>query len=628
MSPATLAIFREWLKGRYGTLKVLNTQWKTNYTDWDKIVPLATDDMKAKLNTNYAAKMKLLKSGDPDNKLERRGEDPVFTLAPKEIHTPASENVSAWADFRAFNDFAFARVLREFRKIAGDTVPTSQCGIVNAQPPSAWGGWDYQNLSSSLDWIEEHGSVAAREILRGMAPKMRCVTASGGQDAAAVHRLWDRWLRGDNGCLLPPAASQIAPPLDDIQTLARGVTLLRNQARAHADPIAIYYSPRSVYLHWIMDSEADGSAWLFRDGRAEAVRGSMDMQYKSWLLLLEDLGYAPTFIHPENVAAGDLHFPETRVVILPKVLALSKNEANGLRDFVKAGGCVIADGECGTFDGLGKRRGPLSGDSKTGGTLDVDFGIARKDFIANELDGRFKGDPTMSRLTMRGKDGKPLGPEAPELRILETGISASGSTPHAATSTGAKAMFSKASGSGHYFYLNICLQDYVRLRAERTAPGFKYNGMTEQAYAEKFGPPTGGEALRLVVSDILDEFVGENPLSVRWESGALARNLKRVQFDLGAGAAFFAILPLAEAAGDELKPDLKGAPIAETATATVSDGGVSHFWYDIRHGEFLGHGRNRKSENRTQPPGPARRVALRRREGRAENPPPRSGPHF
>ena len=48
MAPATLEVFRGWLQNsRYPSLKSLNSQkWKTNYTDWDKVMPPGTDDVK------------------------------------------------------------------------------------------------------------------------------------------------------------------------------------------------------------------------------------------------------------------------------------------------------------------------------------------------------------------------------------------------------------------------------------------------------------------------------------------------------------------------------------------------------------------------------------------------------
>ena len=172
--------------------------------------------------------------------------------------------------------------------------------------------------------------------------------------------------------------------------------------------------------------------------------------------------------------------------------------------------------------------------------------------------------------------------------MLEPGVSALGGTARASTAGGAKAIFSRLSrAAGRFFYLNLCMQDYDLLRAEKTAPGFKFNGMAEQEYTDKYGAPTGGEALRLAVADILDEMIGENPLRVKWSAGAQARGLKRQRFDIGNGAAFYAIMPLADAGGDDTKPEVKGAPLAETAAVEVNDG-TAHSWYDMRHGEFLG----------------------------------------
>ncbi len=589
MSAGTLDIYEAWLRDRYGTLKTINTQWKTGFKEWTEIGPVITDMMKARMNPVYSQRLAALKGGDPDGKLERRGNDPVFTVNPKDFHPLRDENISAWADFRAFNDYAFSRLLREFRKMAQQSDGTAQVGVLNMLPPMAWGGWEYQNIAKSVDWAEEHQSFVSRELLRNFGPQIHFLTASGGQDAAAVHRLWDRWLRGDNGCILPPAGDAAKPPIEDIREMAQGLTLLRNQARVFADPVAIYYSPRSMYVHWMLDSEVDGSTWLNRDARSESGRGTMHNQLKSWLLLLEDLGYAPHFITPDDMAGDDVRFPDTKIIILPKVIALSKNEAEMLRRFVKSGGCVVADGECGTFDGWGKRRDTPSPEGKQTGSLDADFGIARKDYVSNERNGAFRGDPSASRLTLHTKDGKAIGADSPEMRVLEPGIIAAGAISHASAGGGAKALFSKAQGKGRFFYLNLCLLDYARLRGEQVAPGFSYAGMTEREYADKFGTPTGGEALRLAVSDIIDEIVGESPLVVKRDSGLPARGLKRMRFDLGGSSAFIAVMPLADAGGGEITPILKGAPLAQAASIIAGDNGNYH-WYDMRKGVYLGNG--------------------------------------
>lgn len=618
MSPETVTDYQTWLRDqRYGSLKTLNVQWHSDEKDWSKIVPRTTDSAKGRLNKTYATKIEMLQKGDPDGKLERRGNDPIFSIPPKDARVPGNENVADWADFRAYNDYAFASALNVFRRRAVALDPRAQSGLANIQYPSAWGGWEYGNLSRVLDWAEEHESVVAREILHGFNLRrdkpIHFISQTSGIEPAEVHRLWDRWLRGDSGCLLSAGAPGTLPALDDIGELTRGLTLLRNQARQHTDPIAIYYSPRSVYLHWMLDSEEDGSAWTLRDSRAGALRDTVHLQMKAWLMLLEDLGYSPYFIDPEAVAAGALKFPETKVVILPKVLALSKNEAGALRYFARAGGCVLADGECGTFDGVGIRRGGVVGpDAKAIGALDVDFGIARKDLRSNERDGRFRGDAS-AHVAIRTAKGLPAGPDSPELRLLEPGIIASGAVAHASTATNLKALFSQqahekgVSGKGRFFYLNLCLMDYPRLRAEKTAPGFTFTGMTPQAYAEKYGAPSGGEAIRLTISDILDEFAGENAMRIRDAGGAPIRGIKHASYEFEGGATLHALMPLADFGVENGKNVLLGAPLGETANALAGDG-AKHFWYDTRAGEFLGESAEVKAK--LQPNRPALLSAL------------------
>jgi hypothetical protein len=591
-APATLDLYREWLHGRYGILRSLNTAWKTAYTDWPSVQPQTTDESKAKTNPAYKLRLEALKKGDPTNKLEKRGEQIVFSLQKKDLRKPGGENFSAWADFRAFNNWAVARLLREFKEQSLKVDPRSENGVYNLRAPTVWGGWEYDSLSRSFDWAEEHNSAVARELVRSFAPKTHLLTLVSSEDPSEIHRLWDRWLRGDNGALLRAPAEGKALPVEDLRVMAHGLTQLRNSAQKHNDPIAVYYSPRSLAIHWMLDSEAEGSTWLDRNDVAEATRGSGYLALKAWLLLLEDLGYAPTFLHPEQVVAGALHYPDVKVLILPKVVCLSTLEAAYIREFAQAGGVVVADGECGTFDALGKRRGPATDAGKPVGALDEDFGIGRHDLVSFEVNGQFTGEPRAAHFTLRGKGDTAIGPDSPELRVIEPGVVPLGAVAHASTAGGIKAIFSQSARGtgdkpGRFFYLNMSLQDYPQLRAERTSPNFEFHGTLAADYVVQFGEPTGGEAIRLTIADILAEVAGENVLSVRWENGTAARGIKSVRYDLGNNAAFYALLPLADFDGDENRVTELNAPLPDTLNATVANGS-EHYWYDMRRGEALG----------------------------------------
>src|SRR5205085_910666 len=51
-SPHALTEFRAWLKQEYGTLTALNREWRTNFTQWDLVVPYTTEE--AKKSRNFA----------------------------------------------------------------------------------------------------------------------------------------------------------------------------------------------------------------------------------------------------------------------------------------------------------------------------------------------------------------------------------------------------------------------------------------------------------------------------------------------------------------------------------------------------------------------------------------------
>jgi hypothetical protein len=620
MSADTVAVFRTWLQDRYRTLSALNAQWGTQYEGWHQVRPPTTDETKSTLNPVYAERLKeLVKPPEPAlaaPQLETRDGARGFSLKPEELREPGGENASAWSDWREFNDFAFARVLREYRAFltqleqpAGEASAEqkTRVGLWGVQPPAAWGGWDWAQLARSVDWVEEHESVLARELYRSLAAGAPVLSRFSVNQEGIQYRLWDRWLRGDMGCVLagqaqwfPPPEFQPAPAakefLGDVRRLTEGLGALREAARPHSRGVAVYYSPQSVRLHWLLDSEGDGSWWLKRDGAHEAAHSSALLQLNAWLALLEDLGYAPRFANEEQLLAGKLSPRKgaggVKVLVLPKVLSLSDAEADALRKFVRAGGVVIADGECGTFDGHGKRRERMfltttienELDAAAVGALDRDFGLARRDLRALERNGAFAGDASARVKLVEPNDPvpspaqkgakAPAGPVSPELRVLEPGVIANGARSHGVSGGGAAALLTKAHGRGLFVYLNLSLQDYAQRRLTKDAGGFAFQGMSAEEYAKAYGQPTGGEALRLVIGDILNEALPGSELQVRTVTGTPARGVRRVCFDLGKERRLFGLMRSAGDGGGALD-------------AWVGLEGRWH-WYNARDGVYLG----------------------------------------
>ena len=624
LSPGTLAVFQGWLEQRYKTLPALNAEWGAHFASWSDVKPLTTDAALAALSMA--------------RKVGAAGALPE----PLASASSGRENAAAWSDFRSFSDFAFARMLCEFKTELTAKAGGARVGLFGVQEPSAFNGWDPAQLSRVLDWAEEHDAPCSRELLRSFAPSLRWLSRlnappasrrqdRAGETPAVLYTLWDRWLRGDNGCVidaqtwlangaglrarqeddgrrgpsheeLSPAALALAP---ELRALTGGMTRLRQSARLLRDPVAIYYSPRSMQLHSLLDFAATPADWMDRDALGESRHNTGLQALRAWSMLLEDLGYTPSYIHPRQLLSGVLNTSRTRVLILPRTIALSDAEAAALRDFAKRGGLVIADGDCGTFDGAGRRRNGGAGLSArptpqfTGtearstefprGALDSDFGVARKDFQVNANNGQYAGDAKDSRVILRDAiSQKKSGPSSPELRVLEPGVSAFGMWGNGASVGGAAALLSKAAGLGRFLYLNLFVDDYTTLREQPDSDAFMFLGIQAEEYEQRFGHPTGGEALRLVIGDILGDASPAPSIRIWNDDSTPLRGIRRVRWLYGQDHHIYGLLPLGRV-DPETPSQIDGQSIAKPMDVWAGDGTKSH-WYNVRTGVYLGSG--------------------------------------
>ncbi|HUS48456.1 MAG TPA: beta-galactosidase, partial [Phycisphaerae bacterium] len=148
--PRCLAAFRKWLTAEYGSLAAINAEWGTDFKKLADVVPLTTDQMMAR----------------------------------------AGENFSPWADHRHFMNKVFADVLKEGCDVLKEVDAEAIGGIVGAQMPSAFGGYDYWLLSEALDCIEPYNIGNNREIWRSLAPDKPAITTAFGFGDMEVWRLW------------------------------------------------------------------------------------------------------------------------------------------------------------------------------------------------------------------------------------------------------------------------------------------------------------------------------------------------------------------------------------------------------------------------------------------------------
>jgi hypothetical protein len=325
-SSDSLTDMRHWLRQQYGSLARLNRQWDSHFADWNAVTPMTT-----------AAAM------------QRR-----------------DENYSAWSDFKAWMDVAFARALATGTRAVHAADPTARAAFEGGQIPG-WGGYDYSRLAKAVDVMELYDGGGNIEILRSLNPGAIVLTTSFAKGPREIHEIWRELLRGSRGVILWDPQQEVvtadgtvgdrgrdlATTLRDIRS---GLGSLFIHSQRETAPVAILYSPASMRVQWMLAWRSKGDAWSARDASSvyedeSAVRSSMTRFFG----LLRHIAIEPRVLAPESIEKGELQRDKFRVVILPRVLALSRAAARQIRRFVAAGGVVIVDGEPGRFDQHGRR---------------------------------------------------------------------------------------------------------------------------------------------------------------------------------------------------------------------------------------------------------------------------------
>ncbi|MFQ6048964.1 MAG: beta-galactosidase trimerization domain-containing protein, partial [Phycisphaerae bacterium] len=136
------------------------------------------------------------------------------------------------------------------------------------------------------------------------------------------------------------------------------------------DGVVIYYSHPSIQVSWFIDCQLHKRTWINRSSSMNGKLASTVGTFWAWVKLLEDAGLQYNFIGYADLLEHGLDPSQYKVLILPRVLALSDAEAEAITDYVRRGGVVLADHMTGLFDQHGKARKRAA--------LDELFGIASR----------------------------------------------------------------------------------------------------------------------------------------------------------------------------------------------------------------------------------------------------------
>ncbi|MHB9025499.1 MAG: beta-galactosidase trimerization domain-containing protein [Armatimonadota bacterium] len=347
--PLTLQAFKEFVKTKYKTPDAVNAQWGTQYTDWEQVGPIKTDEWKKSGRTNF----------------------------------------SQWMEFRRFMDGIMtdiqARTVDVWRRELGVPLRIGQEQTFGLwQHTIPYGGFDYYaQLTRGLNcWISYGGADGGLASSSGspvypsefewLLLTSWCkgpLRGIGGWPSGGLEgwnhydgRSWSVLLNGGSGmdwyepsmflagygALLPGGAAIYRATHEIKQGI--GKTLITAQRKS--DPVAIWQDMTNEYAGWLLTGAVSISRWdVVKTFYAHGIK--------------------PVAVSDRQVEAGALQQQGIKLLYLPHIVCVSAKAAGQVRKFVEAGGIVVADYGAGAFDELGK---PVPT-----GYLDDLFGISRNE---------------------------------------------------------------------------------------------------------------------------------------------------------------------------------------------------------------------------------------------------------
>ncbi|MGQ9663405.1 MAG: beta-galactosidase, partial [Kiritimatiellia bacterium] len=429
--------FRRQLEQKYGTLTRLNAEWGTDFSSWDEVYPLTTDET-----------MEGQKSGQP-------------------------LNFASWNDHRAFMDDTFVEFFRKVREQGKHWDPIGDFGQGGCQAPAAYGGWDYAKVVEHMDAIIPYNIGGNQEVIRSIRPGLKCLSPFFGDDERHVRGLWYAYIHGNAGVVFwdadEPTGRFVERPSGRLSKRGKLFgPVLREIRGGYAqqfkvwsrrdDLIGLLYSQPSLRAHWLMEALArrKTSEWFALDSDESRY---MHVRL-SWQQLIEDLQLQYRYVSYLAVDEGTVDLGQFRLLILPETLAVSARLANALRDFVAHGGVLVADGRCGRMSDNCREL------SK--GLLDDLFGVTHGSNLTLEPGPSLRPPARLKRswLDLEGSLSALNGLER-DLRLA-----ADGAGEAAASAGEAPALIRRRFGAGWVIYLNTDVHAYnwERYHLDRPAP--------------------------------------------------------------------------------------------------------------------------------------------------------------
>ena len=410
LASATLFRFRKWLKNKYQTLDAVNKEWGTNYKSWDKLIPL--DDA-------------------------------------------TTDKPGSYVDFDLFNHWVFAEYCNFLELVMNDYIPGFKAGQSGGVSDNAM--MDQAGYLAYYGVIEPAISVKRKDAVIGSwyAPGYRFV-----EDHEAQSRYWPWWhlLRGTTRIQIwYPTSGGGAPAYEpDLSRLYNAFKWLKEEM----DQIRLGIGKLFLHINRfdgetaILNSQQSGIVINDLKTIAKGSKSEENM-FKTLYPKLRSHFQNPVlnqfiecrFISEQLVKKGEIKTRNLKLLFLPNVVSLSPKEQAKLKEFVNAGGILVAD----LNTGLRNQHGTLIGSQFAEEIFGVTFkeGIDKKDIQLH--------------LTTNGKKRFPELAKSANIQV-QTGIgravTITDGTPYAEVTdkTGkSPALIIKKHGKGICLFLNFIL---------------------------------------------------------------------------------------------------------------------------------------------------------------------------
>ncbi len=423
-SPGALSEFRTWLKQEYGTLPALNKEWRTDFRNWNDVVPFTTEE--ARKSGNYAP----------------------------------------WADHRTFMEITFARAYQVARDAVIEGDKDAHIAVSGTQATNAYDGADWSRLDRVIDDFLSYDGGNQWDMHRSFAKPDAMIgfwTGYGSHGLAVQNAIWTAATHN----VLHPNIFWMYSFLNPDMTYSKsardmgeafkslkfeGVGKLLMESKRLEDGIAIHYSMPSVHGASILGYHKRSS-----DDDDQAPKDSslnFPANRDGWVRTIKDLGLQFDFVSSEQVEQGSLASGKYKVLIMPLSLALSPAEEKNIDSFVRAGGVVISDAAAGLMD---QHCAWPQND-----TMNQLFGIT-----STQAANKRALKPAEGQLVITD-EGARWGLDAKNLSGLVTAepyIKATDGTPLVRLGT-TDAVISRRLGKGWTIYLNTVFDRYPKLRSE------------------------------------------------------------------------------------------------------------------------------------------------------------------